>query len=224
MVVTGGSPGSGAGSGSAAGTPLETDELGRVHSHSSATNPSAFPKKKRISSFFTGNKDSSNGNGIGHNVNVNAEPTSPCISFYASPPPNSSHPSSLLTSATSNSKLRLKSKSSNSHPLLTLPIVSQVFAVYPERPELISRSTLFKIEGCFGDEEGPGGPGSMRKREGWVLVMPQVDGHAPGGTGGGAGAVGPAGGPGGLSPAAEMLKWIIGECFVLFDYRIQSSA
>ena len=38
-------------------------------------------------------------------------------------------------------------------PLLTMRGVSQAFAVYPERPELISRSTLMKLEGQLGDEE-----------------------------------------------------------------------
>ncbi|KAJ3760298.1 hypothetical protein EV360DRAFT_5045, partial [Lentinula raphanica] len=76
-------------------------------------------------------------------------------------------------------------------PVLVLPVVSQAFAVYPERPELISRSTLIKIEGMFG-QEGEGA-GSMRGREGWVLVMPQVEGEE-----------------GGLSASGEMLKWIIG--------------
>ncbi|KAJ3765304.1 hypothetical protein FB446DRAFT_832474, partial [Lentinula raphanica] len=75
-------------------------------------------------------------------------------------------------------------------PVLVLPVVSQAFAVYPERPELISRSTLIKIEGMFG-QEGEGA-GSMRGREGWVLVMPQVEGEE-----------------GGLSASGDMLKWII---------------
>ena len=71
--------------------------------------------------------------------------------------------------------------------LLTVTDITQVFSVYPERPELISRSTLIKVEGLLGDEEIAAG---MRSREGWLLVMPELD---------------PTGGQ-----AAEMLKWIVG--------------
>lgn len=66
--------------------------------------------------------------------------------------------------------------------------VSQAFAVYPERPELISRSTLVKVEGLLGDEDTAAG---MRGREGWLLVMPELEG--------------------GLGQAAEMLKWVVGK-------------
>ena len=75
--------------------------------------------------------------------------------------------------------------------LLTLTSVTQVFAVYPERPELISRSTLIKIEGLIGDEELAG---EWRSREGWVLMMPEPD-------------------PGKLG-SLEMLKWLVGTCNV----------
>jgi len=71
--------------------------------------------------------------------------------------------------------------------LLTVTDVTQVFSVYPERPELISRSTLIKVEGLLGDEELAAG---MRLREGWLLVLPELD---------------PNGGQ-----AAGMLKWIVG--------------
>ncbi|KAF5382113.1 hypothetical protein D9615_004450 [Tricholomella constricta] len=70
--------------------------------------------------------------------------------------------------------------------LLTLKNVTQAFAVYPERPELISRSTLIKVEGTFGDEETAA---DMKLREGWLLVMPELEG--------------------GLGQAAEMLKWVV---------------
>jgi CCR4-NOT transcriptional complex subunit CAF120 len=73
-------------------------------------------------------------------------------------------------------------------PLLTLSHVTQAFAVYPERPELISRSTLIKMEGLFGVEETAG---AMKSREGWLLLMPEPEG--------------------GLSESAEMLKWVVGE-------------
>jgi CCR4-NOT transcriptional complex subunit CAF120 len=70
---------------------------------------------------------------------------------------------------------------------LSLHDVTQVFAVYPERPELITRSTLIKMEGRFGDEEAAAG---MRRREGWLLMMPEVDPHKVG--------------------TLEMLKWVVG--------------
>ncbi|KAE9405152.1 hypothetical protein BT96DRAFT_359190 [Gymnopus androsaceus JB14] len=180
----------------ATGTGAGTDELGRVQSNTPSLSKDPAQKKKRISSFFGA------GNGHGQPSSIVEPPSGPMVSFYTSPP-QGLYPSS--GAPTASSKLRLNRKNaSNTNPLLTLPIISQVFAVYPERPELISRSTLFKIEGCFGDEEGAG---SMRRREGWVLVMPQVEqggatsqsqASAPNSTGGA-----------GLSPAAEMLKWII---------------
>lgn len=73
--------------------------------------------------------------------------------------------------------------------LLSLTNVTQAFAVYPERPELISRSTLIKVEGLLGGEEMAQ---SMKSREGWILVMPEIE-SASG------------------NQAMELLKWIIGE-------------
>ena len=55
--------------------------------------------------------------------------------------------------------------------LLTMRLVTQAFAVYPERPELISRSTLMKLEGQLGDEEMAG---PLKMREAWLLVMPEL--------------------------------------------------
>ncbi|KAL1949526.1 hypothetical protein VTO73DRAFT_8407 [Trametes versicolor] len=70
--------------------------------------------------------------------------------------------------------------------LLTMRSVSQAFAVYPERPELISRSTLMKLEGQLGDEEMAG---VLKMREAWLLVMPELEGQN--------------------MRAAEMLRWIM---------------
>ncbi|KAG2340692.1 hypothetical protein BDR05DRAFT_889329, partial [Suillus weaverae] len=72
------------------------------------------------------------------------------------------------------------------HPLLTLREVSQAFAVYPERPELISRSTLMKLEGLIGDEEMAD---TMKRREGWLLIMPELEA--------------------GNTQVSEMLKWLV---------------
>ncbi|KAH9928283.1 uncharacterized protein B0H18DRAFT_1117968 [Fomitopsis serialis] len=71
-------------------------------------------------------------------------------------------------------------------PLLTMSAVTQAFAVYPERPELISRSTLMKLEGIFGEEEMAGG---MKLREGWLMVLPEFEGSN--------------------IRASEMLRWLI---------------
>lgn len=76
-------------------------------------------------------------------------------------------------------------------PILTMTNVTQAFAVYPERPELISRSTLIKVEGLLGSEDTAA---AMRSREGWLLIMPELEG--------------------GLAPSAEMLKWVVGEIFL----------
>lgn len=71
--------------------------------------------------------------------------------------------------------------------MLTLRNVTQVFAVYPERPDLINKSTLIKTEGLLGDEDTAAG---MRNREGWLLIMPALEAN--------------------LGPVAEMLKWTVG--------------
>lgn len=75
-------------------------------------------------------------------------------------------------------------------PLLTMSAVTQAFAVYPERPELISRSTLIKVEGLLGEEETAAG---MKNREGWLLIMLDVEASA--------------------SFIQEMLKWVLGSFF-----------
>ena len=73
-------------------------------------------------------------------------------------------------------------------PILTLSNVTQAFAVYPERPELINHSTLMKVEGLMGDEDTAG---AMRSREAWLLMMPTIEA--------------------GSNQTEEMLKWVIGQ-------------
>ena len=73
-------------------------------------------------------------------------------------------------------------------PLLTFDAVTQAFAVYPERPKLISSSTLLKLEGTYGNDEMCA---NMRNREGWMLMMPDLEGAR--------------------TVSGEMLKWLIGE-------------
>jgi CCR4-NOT transcriptional complex subunit CAF120 len=76
-------------------------------------------------------------------------------------------------------------------PLLTIRNVTQAFAVYPERPELINHSTLIKIEGVIGDEDTAG---ALKSREGWIYIVPEM--------------VEP-----GRSGLKEMLKWTTGGIF-----------
>ena len=73
-------------------------------------------------------------------------------------------------------------------PLLTIRNVTQAFAVYPERPELINHSTLIKIEGLIGDEDTAG---ALKSREGWVYMVPEMAEN-------------------GKSGLREMLKWVTG--------------
>ena len=73
-------------------------------------------------------------------------------------------------------------------PLLTVHGVTQAFGVYPERPELINRSTLLKVEGTFGDDEMAA---TFRMREGWVLIMPELENN--------------------VGQSAELLKWVVGK-------------
>jgi len=75
-------------------------------------------------------------------------------------------------------------------PDLTMYDITQAFAVYPERPEMISKSTLLKIEGTMGNEDPIG---NMRNREAWILMMPEQEE--------GSGKIG----------VMEMLKWAVGE-------------
>ena len=97
-----------------------------------------------------------------------ASPASPVISFYQS----------------QKGKDRKKA-------MLSLQNMTQAFAVYPERPELINRSTLIKVVGLIGDEEVAGG---MRGREGWVLIMPEFEPGNP--------------------QTKEMLRWLMGKLLV----------
>jgi CCR4-NOT transcriptional complex subunit CAF120 len=72
-------------------------------------------------------------------------------------------------------------------PIMTILNVTQAFGVYPARPELISCSTLIKVEGTFGDDDIAA---DLRLREGWVFIMPELEG---------------------TGQSAGMLKWITGE-------------
>nr|VWO94771.1 Sensor histidine kinase RcsC (EC [Ganoderma boninense] len=95
--------------------------------------------------------------------------------------PVSNLPAQALIQAFTSPKPRDRKKA-----LLTMHTVSQAFAVYPERPELISRSTLMKLEGKLGEEEVAG---ILKGREAWLLVMPELEGAN--------------------TRASEMLRWLI---------------
>ena len=101
---------------------------------------------------------------FGRDNNQPPLPSAPLVAFYLSPKP----------------KDRKK-------PFVTLRDVTQAFAVYPERPELINKSTLMKIEGTIGDEDVAM---AMRGREGWILVMPELEAGVP--------------------QANETIRWLIG--------------
>lgn len=98
-------------------------------------------------------------------------------------PPRSPLPDKPMISMYASQKPKDRKK-----PMLSMSTVTQAFAVYPERAELISRSTLIKVEGLLGDEPTAG---VMSCREGWLLIMPELEG--------------------GFGQSAEMLKWIVGE-------------
>ena len=73
-------------------------------------------------------------------------------------------------------------------PLLTFGAVTQAFAVYPERQYLVDVSTLIKLEGTYGEEDICG---NMKRCEGWMLLMPDLEGAD--------------------SASGEVVKWLIGE-------------
>ena len=74
----------------------------------------------------------------------------------------------------------------------TLSNVTQAFAVYPERPEIIQSSTLFKVEATVQDEEIRQNEHERRPaQDRYLLVMPETDTTRPGST--------------------EMLKWLVGQ-------------
>ena len=76
-------------------------------------------------------------------------------------------------------------------PRYTISHITQAFAVYPERPEIIQNSTLFKVEGSVQDEEIRLNEQERRPAlDGYLLVMPETDPTRPGST--------------------EMLKWLVG--------------
>jgi CCR4-NOT transcriptional complex subunit CAF120 len=117
-------------------------------------------------------------------LNSNASPTAPRkkrLSIFGSAKEKEPPRPTLALFSTQKPKDRKR-------PVLTINTVKQAFAVYPERPELISRSTLMKLEGLLGEEDAAE---SMKNREAWVLVMPELEG--------------------GNTQASEMLKWLIGQ-------------
>jgi len=81
-------------------------------------------------------------------------------------------------------------------PKYTLTNVTQAFAVYPERPEIIQSSTLFKVEATVQDEEiKPNEQECRPAQDRYLLVMPETDPTRPGST--------------------EMLKWLVGQYYMV---------
>jgi CCR4-NOT transcriptional complex subunit CAF120 len=107
------------------------------------------------------------------------------FSRSSSPPPTPGTPASANGGGDAFSGSQLHLLTSNKpkdrkKPLLVVTHVTQAFAVYPERPEVIPRSTILKIEGKLAEESpelgtGPGiGQGQGKNgRDGWVLIMPE---------------------------------------------------
>lgn len=137
-------------------------ELSRTHSRTGdrSTSPTTQRGSRRISTLFS-RDNNTNGGGAGQ------LPLKPTITLYSGNKP--------------------KERKS---VVLTIREVTQAFAVYPERPELINVSPLIKLEGQLGEEITAGG---MRNREAWTMVMPEIEGKAS------------------HAQAGEMLKWVIGE-------------
>ncbi|KAH8117826.1 hypothetical protein DFH11DRAFT_1850703 [Phellopilus nigrolimitatus] len=123
-------------------------------------------RKNRMSTLFgrSSHEPSNSLSSITTDASVAMSTRSPCIALYTSPKPRD-----------------------RKKPVLTLGSITQVFAVYPERPELISRSTLIKTEGFIGDDDLAG---EWRSREGWLLMMPEAEQGKLG--------------------SLEMLKWLVG--------------
>ena len=72
--------------------------------------------------------------------------------------------------------------------MLTMYDINQVFVMYPEQPEMVTVSTLMKVERVLGDEPVAGG---MRNQGVWMMNMPDTDG--------------------GAAPSLAMLEWVMGK-------------
>ncbi|KAG9052640.1 hypothetical protein FS842_009468 [Serendipita sp. 407] len=128
--------------------------------------PSGSTKKNRLSSFLGGGKSSQSANGHGSLAAAGV----PAIAMYPGNKPKD------------------KKK-----VLFTTTKITQAFAVYPERPEVISQSALFKIEGTIKDERVYSSTNSRERsaepREGYALIIPEVESGKQG--------------------SNEMIKWLI---------------
>ncbi|KIJ52593.1 hypothetical protein M422DRAFT_776209 [Sphaerobolus stellatus SS14] len=124
--------------------------------------------KNRMSTLFTRSNSTAS-------IAAPAGPLVPVISFYQS------------------QKLKDRKK-----PVLSMRYISQAFAVYPERPEVIQRSTLIKLEGILGEELS----GPMKGKESWLMIMPET--QQP-------------------YPVLELIKWLIAihDLFGLYGRRQQ---
>jgi CCR4-NOT transcriptional complex subunit CAF120 len=151
------------------GDPASDQDTAAATNGNAAAHPTVF-RKRRVSNIFSSSSPTT------PNASSVSLPSKAFVSIYNSPKPKD------------------KKKA-----LLTITNVFQVFAVYPERPELISKSSLMKIEGFLEDGDMAG---KWKGREGWAFLMPEGENGSEKQPQAGA-----AGQGGGL--VAEMLKWIV---------------
>ncbi|KZT57659.1 hypothetical protein CALCODRAFT_433890 [Calocera cornea HHB12733] len=177
-----------------------TSATGRPESPTSTKSPSVLTKRRMSGIFRSSGGGSQNGGhgsaGMfgphGHAKGLVDGVAPPVIAFHAAPPQGRKPKPALLT----------------------LTHVTQAFALYPERPEMISKSNLFKVEALLGTEvdytsanspEKSGAKnkgakveerfaGKMAGREGWCIVQPEV-GEEPNGQK--------------ASLVMDMLKWLM---------------
>ncbi|KAF7970072.1 hypothetical protein HWV62_25046 [Athelia sp. TMB] len=157
-----------------ASNPVAAHELARTSTGDSSGHGPATPRSsRRLSSLFS---SSAPAEAPSAKMNLAPLPPNPIIELFASPKP----------------------KDRRLPPVLTLRNVTQAFAMYPERPEMMQRSTLMKLEGVFGPEAGAG---AMKGREAWMMIMPEIP------DGAGAGGV-----------AGELLRWAMAfhDAFLLY--------
>jgi CCR4-NOT transcriptional complex subunit CAF120 len=73
--------------------------------------------------------------------------------------------------------------------VLKFKAVTQAFAVYPERPSIISSHAVIRLEGTCYDKDILTGGGGGKECETWMLLMPDLEGTG----------------------IEEVLRWLIGE-------------
>lgn len=138
-----------------------------------------------------------------------------------------SEPNTGMVMASFYTEQRTSKNKTSVVPILTITNVSQTYAVFPERLEVMSQSNLFKVVGRISGEmvtvEG------RLRDSGWALLMPEHPENA-----GGANASGSLSSHGhglghhqaqGMTPLTSMMRWVTGKfSWVFFRCRIGSNA